>query len=278
MSDGARAIAGPILLVGCGKMGGALLDGWLDHGLSTEDAIVVEPADALADAVRARHGVTVLGDAAALDAGFAPRVVVLAVKPQAMDGVAPAYARFAAPGTVFLSIAAGKAIGYFTRHLGTGAAIVRAMPNTPAAVARGITVMCANAAVDDDQRAACENLLAAVGEVLWCDDEGLLDPVTAVSGSGPAYVFLLIEYLAAAGVDAGLAPEMAARLARATVSGAGELARLADEPADQLRRNVTSPGGTTEAALGVLMADDGLGPLMSRAVAAATDRSRELAD
>ena len=278
MSDGARAITGPILLVGCGKMGGALLAGWLDHGLSAADAIVVEPADALAEAVRARHGVTVLGDAAALDAGLVPRVVVLAVKPQAMDGVASAYARFAAPGTVFLSIAAGKTIGYFTRHLGDRAAIVRAMPNTPAAVARGITVMCANPLVDDGQRAACETLLAAVGEVLWCDDEGLLDPVTAVSGSGPAYVFLLIECLAAAGVDAGLAPEMAARLARATVSGAGELARLADEPADQLRRNVTSPGGTTEAALGVLMAGDGLGTLMSRAVAAATQRSRELAD
>ncbi len=278
MSDGARAITGPILLVGCGKMGGALLAGWLDHGLSAADAIVVEPAEALAEAVRARHGVTVVDAAAALDAGLAPRVVVFAVKPQAMDGVAPAYARFAAPGTVFLSIAAGKTIGYFTRHLGNGAAIVRAMPNTPAAVARGITVMCANPLVDDGQRAACETLLAAVGEVLWCDDEGLLDPVTAVSGSGPAYVFLLIECLAAAGVDAGLAPEMAARLARATVSGAGELARLANEPADRLRRNVTSPGGTTEAALGVLMAADGLGPLMSRAVAAATQRSRELAD
>ena len=162
-------------------------------------------------------------------------------------------------------------------HIGTDAALVRAMPNTPAAVRRGITVACPNAAVTADQRAACHDLLEAVGEVAWVDDEALLDAVTATSGSGPAYVFLLIECLAEAGKEAGLPGELAARLARATVIGSGELARHDEAPAATLRENVTSPGGTTEAALQVLMDDDGLARLMIRAVAAAAARSRELA-
>ncbi len=270
------AVRGPLVLVGCGKMGGALLDGWIAGGVEPGAVTVIEPSAALAEAVRARHGVTVAADADG--AGDAAAIVVFAVKPQAMDGVAPAYARFAGPGTVFLSIAAGKTIGYFERHLGAAAAIVRSMPNTPAAVGKGITVLCANPHADAGQRAACEALLAAVGETLWVGDEALMDAVTAVSGSGPAYVFLLIECLTAAGVEAGLPAALAARLALATVHGAGALAAASDQTAATLRQNVTSPGGTTHAALEVLMAGDGLEPLLVRAVAAAADRSRELAD
>ena len=257
-------------------MGGALLGGWLAHGVAADRVAVVEPAGEAAADMRARHGVRVVAAPEHLDPAFAPGVVVLAVKPQVMDAVAPAYRRFA--GAVFLSIAAGKSIGYFARHLGEDAAIVRAMPNMPAAVRRGISVLCANPAVTGEQREACATLLEAVGEVVWIADESLLDAVTAVSGSGPAYVFLVIECLARAGADAGLPADLAARLARATVSGSGALAETAGEPAATLRRNVTSPGGTTEAALAVLMADDGLQPLMTRAVAAAAKRSRELAD
>jgi pyrroline-5-carboxylate reductase len=207
-----------------------------------------------------------------------PAVVVLAVKPQMMDGVIAGCRRLVAPGTLFLSIAAGKTIGYFTRHLGSEAAIVRSMPNTPAAVGRGITVATANRRVSPAQKVVCTDLLAAVGEVVWVDDEGLLDPVTAVSGGGPAYVFLLIETLAKAGARAGLPEDVAMRLARATVTGAGELAHRSPEPASVLRENVTSPKGTTLEALEVLMAEDGIQPLFDRAIAAATRRSRELAD
>jgi pyrroline-5-carboxylate reductase len=203
-------------------------------------------------------------------------VVLLAVKPQAMDATLPAYRRFVGAATLFLSIAAGKTIGYFERGLGD-APIVRSMPNTPAAVGRGITVACANARVSAAQRDLADGLLSAVGEVHWVEREALLDPVTALSGGGPAYVFLLIEYLAEAGVAAGLPAELAMRLARVTVSGAGELARQSAEPAAQLRQNVTSPGGTTLEALKILMAEDGLKPLLIRAIAAASRRSRELA-
>ena len=195
-----------------------------------------------------------------------------------MDDVVPPYSCFAGPDTVFLSIAAGKSIGYLESRLGGGAAIVRSMPNTPAAVGRGIAVLCANQAADQAQAESCRTLLAAVGEAVVVDDESLLDAVTAVSGSGPAYVFLLIECLAEAGIEAGLPAELSRRLALATVAGAGALAAEADEPPETLRQNVTSPGGTTHAALGVLMADDGLQQLMTRAVAAATQRSLELAD
>ena len=271
--------AGPILLVGCGKMGGALLAGWIARGFAVADIAVVEPGEEAAAAARSAHGVTVVSEIGALAADFAPRVVVLAVKPPVMDAVVPPYRRFVGPGTVFLSIAAGKTIGYLARQLEEPAAIVRAMPNMPAAVGRGISVLCANAEASAAQAGDCRALLAAVGETVVIDDESLLDAVTAVSGSGPAYVFLLIECLAAAGAEAGLPQALAARLARATVCGAGALAEQSpEEPAATLRRNVTSPGGTTEAALEVLMAANGLEPLLTRAVAAATRRSRELAD
>jgi pyrroline-5-carboxylate reductase len=260
-----------ILLIGCGKMGGALLGGWLARGIAAAGIHVVEPAGVPQKDIAAVKSFT------ALPAGLKPDVVVFAVKPQALDEVAPDYRRFTAMGAVALSIAAGKTIAVFERHLGAGAAIVRTMPNTPAAVGRGITVACANRHVSQTQRALCQSLLEAVGEVAWVEDEALLDPVTAVSGSGPAYVFLLIETLAEAGVAAGLPVEIAQRLARATVIGSGELARQSSEEAAQLRKNVTSPGGTTAAALEVLMAEGGLAELMKRAVAAATRRSRELA-
>ncbi len=270
--------AGPILLVGCGKMGGALLGGWIAQGLAVADVAVVEPGEEAAAAARSAHGVTVVSEIGALAANFAPRVVVLAVKPQVMDEVVPPYRRLVGPETVFLSIAAGKTIGYLARQLGEQAAIVRAMPNTPAAVGRGISVLCANAVASAAQTDECRALLAAVGEAVTIDDESLLDAVTAVSGSGPAYVFLLIECLARAGVEAGLPQALAARLARATVCGAGALAGQSPEPAEALRRDVTSPGGATQAALDVLMAETGLEPLLTRAVAAAARRSRELAD
>ncbi len=270
-------MAGPRILVGCGKMGGALLSGWIERGADPHSLIVIEPAAEAAEAVRAAHGVRVEADPGALAADIDPEVVIFAVKPQGLDGIAPLYKVYAAGTTVFLSIAAGKTIGFFEGALGADAAIVRTMPNTPAAVGRGITAAFANPHVGAGQRALCQELLEAVGEVVWVGDEGMLDAVTAVSGSGPAYVFLLIECLAEAGVEAGLPADIAQRLARATVIGSGELARVSPEPADQLRRNVTSPGGTTEAALGVLMADDGLAQVMRRAVAAATRRSRELA-
>ncbi len=267
---------GSLLLVGCGKMGGAMLRGWLRRGVRADDVAVVEPSPAvLADL--AAQGVRLFADASELPAALSPAVVVFAVKPQMMDGVMTGLTRFVQPQTVFLSIAAGRTIAYFEQTLGGAAAVVRSMPNTPAAVGRGITVACANGHVTFGQRARCDELLAAVGEVAWVEDEALLDAVTAVSGGGPAYVFLLIECLAEAGAAAGLPPDLAMRLARATVSGAGELVRLSPEPAAVLRQNVTSPAGTTLEALKVLMAPDGLQPLFTKAIAAATRRSRELA-
>lgn len=264
--------AGPILLVGCGKMGSALLRGWLGRGLPPAAVQVIEPnADAIAGLGVGHHA-----EPGTLPPGFRPRLVLLAVKPQVMEAVLPAYRRLAT-GAVILSIAAGRTIATLARHLGDAAAIVRAMPNTPAAVGRGITVACAGPTVDAAGRALCEELLAAVGEVAWVAEEGLLDPVTALSGGGPAYVFLLIECLAEAGRAAGLPADLAMRLARVTVCGSGELARLSAEPAATLRQNVTSPNGTTLEALKVLMAEDGLQPLLTRAIAAAARRSRELA-
>ena len=270
-------MAGPLLLVGCGKMGGAMLDGWLESGASADGVIVVEPA---ADAVArfaGRPNVSIHSHADSVPASPAPSAIVLAVKPQTMDEAVEPLRRFVAPESVFLSIAAGRTLTYFESKLGSGAAVVRAMPNTPSAVGRGITVYVPNGRVTPGQASACGRLLEAVGQVVSVSDEALLDPVTAVSGSGPAYVFLLIETLARAGERAGLPAELALTLAQATVSGAGELARLSEEDASQLRQNVTSPGGTTAAALSVLMADDGMQPLLDRAVEAATVRSRELA-
>lgn len=263
---------GKLLLVGCGKMGGAMLDGWLARGLPPSDVIVAEPAEAQRPR---KPGLRTV--ASTSEVRETPEVVVLAVKPQTMDAALSDLKRFADEGAVFLSIAAGKTLAYFARHLGSTAKVVRAMPNTPAAVRRGITVATAARGVSAAEKRRCQDLLEAVGQALWVEDEALMDPVTALSGSGPAYVFLLVETMAAAGAKLGLAPDMAMQLARATVAGSGELLRQSAEPAAQLRVNVTSPGGTTAEALKVLMAADGLQPLFDKAIAAASRRSKELA-
>lgn len=257
-------------------MGSAMLEGWLERGLAPGSVYVVEPGEAARAALKAL-GVNAIAGDAELPADIKPGVIVLAVKPQVMDAVAPAYARFAGAGAVFLSIAAGKTIRYFEDKLGSSAAIVRAMPNTPAAVQRGITVACGNANITDAAKTLSLDLLRAVGEAEWVEDEGLIDAVTALSGGGPAYVFLLAEVMAKAGAANGLPADLAERLARVTVAGAGELLHQSSEAAATLRQNVTSPGGTTAEALKVLMADDAWQPLMDRAIAAATARSKELA-
>jgi pyrroline-5-carboxylate reductase len=203
--------------------------------------------------------------------------MLLAVKPQEMDRALPPLAALAGPDTVILSIAAGRTIASFERHMPKPGAVVRSMPNTPAAVARGITVAVPNARVTAKQRTACDDLLRAIGEVAWVDDEGLLDAVTAVSGSGPAYVFYLAECMADAGISAGLPQELARKLARWTVAGAGELLHRSELAPDVLRQNVTSPNGTTHAALQVLMEPGNMPRVMREAIAAATRRSRELA-
>lgn len=265
---------GPLLLVGAGKMGGALLAGWLDRGLNPGHVFIQDPdpPDYVAALIR-NHEIACGMPPELLDS---PSVVVLAIKPQLVGDALPEIRHLIEGDAVVLSIAAGTRLATLEHHLGPDRAIVRSMPNTPAAIGRGITVACSNPHVTPPQAERCITLLSAVGQVAWVDEEALLDPVTAVSGSGPAYIFLLTECLAKAGVEAGLSEELADRLARATVSGAGELMNQSDSTADELRRNVTSPGGTTEAALKVLMGEDGLEQLMSRAVAAATKRSREL--
>ncbi len=267
---------GPVLLAGAGKMGASLLSGWLARGLDPKAILVQEPSlqGEAADFVR-KHGLTAAPQFATLDR--APAVIVAAVKPQAMDAVFPDLAKLAGPNTVVLSIAAGKSIASFEAHLPPGTAVVRAMPNTPAAIGRGITGAAGNAHLSAAQKALCNDLLSAVGEVVWVNSEALIDAVTAVSGSGPAYVFYLTECLAKAGVAAGLEAELALQLARATVSGAGELLHRSDLDPAILRQNVTSPGGTTAAALAVLMRDDsGLQRLMTDAVLAAQKRGRDL--
>ena len=264
----------PLLLVGCGKMGGAMLAGWLERGL--RNAVVVEPNPAAAAPFAERVGVA--ASPADVPAGFLPAAVVLAIKPQEARVTLPGLSRFVAPDTVFLSIMAGQTVSGIRSGLGgDGAVVVRAMPNTPAAVRQGFTVAFPAPGVSPAQRGLADALLASVGEVAWVEDEALLDPVTAVSGGGPAYVFLLAEVMEAAAVEQGLPPDLARRMARATVAGSGALLAASAEDAAALRRAVTSPKGTTERALDVLMAPDAWPALMSRAIAAATARSRELA-
>jgi pyrroline-5-carboxylate reductase len=272
----AKTLERPLLLIGCGKMGGAMLDGWLKNGIAGAGVHIVDPAGA--KPFQGRDGVTIHESADDLPDDLAPEVIVLSVKPQQMDAIMDGVARFAGPDCLFVSIAAGKTIAYFEDKLGDGAAIVRAMPNTPAAIGQGITVCCPNAVCSDAQSAMAEDLLKAVGEAATVTDESQIDAVTALSGGGPAYTFLLIECMGDAGVAAGLPRELAERLALVTVAGAGQLALAGDDKPATLRENVTSPNGTTQQALQVLMREeDGLGPLMVEAIAAATRRSRELA-
>ena len=259
----------PLLLIGCGKMGGAMLAGWRERGLG--ETLVVDPYAAGPIA-----GATLLRDPAEIHAGFAPGAIVLATKPQEAAASLPHYARFAGTG-VFVSIMAGKTIAFMQGALGAEAAVVRAMPNTPAAIRQGFCVACASSGVTPAQRALADTLLAATGETAWVEDEALIDPVTAVSGGGPAYVFLLAEVMEAAAIEQGIPPDLARRMARATVAGSGALLGASAEDAAVLRRNVTSPKGTTERALAVLMDSAAWPALMSRAIAAATERSRELA-
>jgi len=261
-----------ILLVGCGRMGSAMLAGWRERGLAA--SIAVDPAPEAAAV--AGSDLSVLADPAAIPVNFSPAAVVLAVKPQNAAETLPAYARFAG-SAVFLSIMAGRTIGGIQALLGPGAPIVRAMPNTPAAVRQGVTVACPGPGVKPEQQKLCDALLQAIGQVAWVTDEKLLDPVTAVSGSGPAYVFLLAELMEQAAIAQGIPPDLARLLARQTVAGSGALLAASPEDSSALRRAVTSPKGTTERALEVLMAPDAWPALMQAAIQAATERSRELA-
>jgi pyrroline-5-carboxylate reductase len=253
------------------------LHGWLARGLAARDAFVVEPDAGIRARTRAQHDVMAVAEAKALPADLAPRALVFAVKPQAMASVLPAYRSLVERGAVVLSIAAGTAIARFEAAFGERTPIVRAMPNTPAAIGQGVTALFANVHVSPSQKQLCSALMAAVGAVHWIDDEEQMHAITAMSGGGPAYVFLLIETLAKAGVAAGLPEHLAWPLARATVAGSGALAARSEEPVEVLRQNVTSPGGTTQAALAVLMAADGIQQLFDRAIAAGTRRSHELA-
>ena len=267
----------PLAILGCGKMGGALLDGWLARGMPGEAIRVVEPSpsDALAATARER-GIAVVPDASGI--AQAPKAVLVAIKPQMMDAVLPGVAGAFGTAPLYVSIAAGTSVASFRALLGEDARIVRAMPNTPVAVGKGASALFAGEGVGEDEAALAEALLGAVGETVRLDAESQMDAVTGVSGSGPAYVFHLIEALALGGEAQGLSPELAMRLARQTVIGAAALAEASAESAETLRVNVTSPQGTTAAALALLMHEKrGLGVLMTRAVGAAADRSRELA-
>jgi len=256
-----------------GKMGGALLQGWLALGLSPEKVAVIEPLPSPDLAALSKQGLRLNPPH---DVVGAVAAVVVAVKPQIAPEVLPALAPFVGAGTVVVSIMAGRTLGFLADSL-PRAGLVRAMPNTPAAIGRGITVAVANSLVAPEQRALVDVLLSAVGAVEWITDEALMDAVTALSGSGPAYVFLLAESMMRGGTAAGLPPALADRLARVTVAGAGELLHRSPLDPATLRQNVTSPGGTTAAALEVLMAEGGLERLMAAAIAAATKRSRDLA-
>ena len=263
---------GVLVLVGAGKMGNAMLDGWLSRKLPPKKVIVLEPQPSKAIKRLTKRGIRInpKGDVGRVAA------LVIAVKPQIAADALPLLAALIDSKTVTVSIMAGRTIGFLEEHL-PDAAIVRAMPNTPAAIGRGITVAVGNRRITAKARKLAHGLLAATGSVEWVDDEALMDAVTAVSGSGPAYVVLLAEAMAQAGIAAGLPAALADKLARETVAGSGELLHRSVLPAATLRQNVTSPGGTTAAALEVLMGDSGVAPLMTKAVAAATKRGKDLA-
>ncbi len=264
-----------LVLVGAGKMGAAMAHGWLEAGLQPSSLIILEPAPSPEIAALAASRGLALNPR---DAVSPPEMLVLAVKPQSLDNVAPGISALAAERTLILSILAGKTIVDLTARLPQARAVVRAMPNLPAAIGRGVTAAAANPNVTGEQRGWCERLLGAVGTFHWLDDESAVDAVTAISGSGPAYVFALTEALAAAGERLGLEPGLSMSLARGTVEGAAELMRRdGSTTAEALRRNVTSPGGTTAAALAVLLGPEGLNDLLARATAAARARAAELA-
>ena len=263
-----------VLLVGAGRMGGALVRGWSTASTVGQIHVIEPAASEFISGLAAAGSITLRPD---LDFGL-PRVgaIVLAMKPQAIKSNTGLLRRLGALNAPLISIAAGITISFLAAHLGGQPRVIRAMPNTPGSIGRGITVLCAGPEIDTPQQTFAAMLMSALGETLWLPDEFLLDAVTAVSGSGPAYVFLLAEALAAAGREQGLDPAVADKLARFTVSGAGALLDADNRSAAELRRDVTSPGGTTEAALNVLNGPNGLTELMLRAVAAATERGKVL--
>lgn len=269
------SLKGTLVLIGAGKMGGAMLEGWLKAGVAARQVVALDPSPpAEVAALLAKHGVRHNPPISSITDA---EVVLVAVKPQVMEDVLTPLHGLGTSKPLILSIAAGKTIASFERHFGSDAAVIRTIPNTPAAVGRGITAMAANRNVSPAQMNLAEQLLSSIGEVVRVDDEALIDAATAVSGSGPAYVFYLTECLAAAAEAVGLPPDVAVKLARATVAGSGELMRSSGIEAATLRQNVTSPKGTTYEALQVLMAENGMKPLMIEAVKAAARRSRELA-
>ncbi len=265
---------GQLVLVGAGNMGGAMLTGWLKSGVPGSSVTVIDPGPSEAMLTQiADAGATYVREVPAdLKAG----ILFLALKPQVMAAVLPGLKSLVGPGTVVVSVAAGKTLAFMEEQLGA-AAMVRAMPNTPAMIGRGVTGAFANAAVSAEQRDIVHRLLKVSGPVEWLEGEEQINAVTAVSGSGPAYVFYLVECMAEAGRKAGLQADLAMRLARETVAGAGELLHQSPDAAAKLRQNVTSPGGTTAAALSVLMADEGMQPLFDQAIEAARKRAEELA-
>lgn len=268
-------LKGSLVLVGAGKMGGAMLQGWLAAGVPAKQIVALDPRPpAEVQALIDRHGIRHNPDTASITNA---EVVLVAVKPQVMDDVLAGLTSLAKTNPLVLSVVAGKTIARLAHFFGEDTAIIRTIPNTPAAIGRGITAMASNANVSPAQEALAEQLLSSIGEVVRVPAEEQIDWVTAVSGSGPAYVFWLTECLTAAGIKLGLQAKLAEQLARATVSGSGELMRQSGIDAATLRQNVTSPNGTTYAALQHLMANDGLKPLMERAIAAAAKRSKELA-
>jgi len=263
-----------ILLVGCGNMGQALLKGWLTDGRALKRIQVIDPSPEAVE-VGCDLGVRFIDSPAMTNMPI--DIVILAVKPQHLETVLPIYRDLTDSGTLVLTIAAGKPIKFYEQILRGTPAIVRGMPNTPAAIGEGMTVLSANAEVTVEQRRLCESLMGAVGDIAWLGDEGLMDVVTAISGSGPAYTFLLIECLTDAALALGLDKKLAQQLAEKTVSGSGTYALKSDLASTELRKRVTSPGGTTEAALEVLMNQDALAELILTAVQAASERGRRLA-
>ncbi len=267
-------IGGPLLLVGAGKMGSAMAAGWLEQGLSPDALFIQDPSPCPeAQKLIDEHGL-VSGEDLTLPA--LPVIIVLAVKPQMMADVLPGLLEKAGPHTLFLSIAAGQSLATLAGYLGEKQPIIRSMPNTPASIGQGMTVACSNPFVTADQVEHCITLLSAIGEIAWIKDEEQMDAVTAVSGSGPAYLFALTECLALSGIHQGLDAKLSWQLAKTTMEGAAALMRHSCDNPVILRKNVTSPGGTTEAALKILMGKKGLPKLMDKAIKAATERSKEL--
>lgn len=267
-----------LLLVGCGHMGQALLEGWIRGGMPAENITVLQPSIGAAETLGNRFGVEVVASLTALSHENPPETIFFAVKPEVLGRITSRYTEdwLKKHHPLFISIAAGRTISFLEEGLGGNAAIIRAMPNTPAQIGKGVTVLCASAQVSQQQREKAQSLMQAVGATVWLEDETLMDAVTALSGSGPAYIYYFMECLADAGIALGLPAETARQLAVHTVSGAAEVAAAGDDPFSTLREQVTSPGGTTEAALKVLTKDDGFRKLLHTAMERAAERSKEL--